>query len=229
MRGSFCSNFSYKNFIDCIHSCKGSTEEWPIFGLHAVLYETRLSSMNSQDQLVFRRILEGDEAAIMEAYHSCKQYCLDLLRRNFTYPAEIAMELYNDAFVEMWLNTLSGKLEELTNSLGAYVAGIVTNMAQDRIRKEKRQAEIREKMAYHLPSAENPSSELEDAQERQRIQAMLNRLGDRCQQLLVMHFFLHFDDHVISEDLGIPYDRVRKERYKCLAKARTEMNQIDLL
>lgn len=185
--------------------------------------------MSATDQFILQRILEGDEEAIRQAYLDCKSACIAFLRRQYTYTVEVASEIYNDAFVEMWRNTLSGKLDELSHSLGAYLNGIAQNMAQEQIRTQQRHSRILEKIGESMPSSTPAGSELEEEQERQRVQALLGRLGDRCRQLLVMHYFLHFDDHAVAEDLGIPYDRVRKERHKCLAKARGEMDQIERL
>lgn len=176
---------------------------------------------------MLQKILEGDEIAIRQAYLDCRNTCIAFLRRQFTYTAEVASEIYNDAFVEMWRNTLTGKLVELSNSLSAYLNGIAHNMAQEKLRTEQRHSKILEKIGESLPSSTPAGLEMEEEQERQRVQALLGRLGDRCRQLLVMHYFLHFDDHAVAEDLGIPYDRVRKERHKCLAKARGEMDQIE--
>ncbi|MFN8394373.1 MAG: sigma-70 family RNA polymerase sigma factor [Bacteroidia bacterium] len=183
--------------------------------------------MSATDQLLIQRILEGDEEAIRRAYLDCRNTCIAFLRRQFTYTAEVAAEIYNDAFVEMWRNTLTGKLVELSNSLSAYLNGIAHNMAQEKLRTEQRHSKILEKIGETMPSSTPAGIELEEEEERQRVQALLGRLGDRCRQLLVMHYFLHFDDHAVAEDLGIPYDRVRKERHKCLAKARGEMDQIE--
>jgi RNA polymerase sigma factor (sigma-70 family) len=185
--------------------------------------------MASTDQLVLAKILEGDEEALNRAYLDCRQKCIAYLRLQFTYSAEAAAELYNDAFVEMWRNTLAGKLETITNSLVAYISGVMQNKAQEQLRTHERQSRLLEKMASQMPTSTEQETELEEEQERQRVQLLLDRLGDRCRRLLVMHYFLHFDDHVVAEDMGMPYDRIRKERHKCLSKARGEIQKVENL
>lgn len=86
-------------------------------------------------------------------------------------------------------------------------------------------------LAHVADPADLPSEELRKLEEQELVRSALERLGDRCRELLRLLYYPEGGDRTasyeeISERLGMPVGSIGPTRMRCLRKLRTEFERL---
>jgi RNA polymerase sigma-70 factor, ECF subfamily len=176
-------------------------------GFAAVEPMTDNDHSSTDEKTLVRAAQQGDMAAFEElvARHRDKVYAraYSMMRNE-----DEALDLSQEAWVKGWqrLKQFQGE-----SSFGTWMTRIVINLCLDQLRRQKRhRAESIEEMDEDSGGVErqmpvvnvNPTSGLERAELRQRIDAALGKLSNEHRTVLVLHEFEEMEYKEIARTVG---------------------------
>lgn len=130
-------------------------------------------------------------------------------------------DVYKEAFLTCITKLQKDKKARLTTTFSAYLRGFLKNKVREyrRVLKQNPQISLEELPEGNLSETDpNPHELLEGEERRKLVREGLEKLGEKCRELLRLTYFDELSDKVIAGILSLAYDNVRKRRYKCMMK-----------
>lgn len=174
-----------------------------------------LADLKSDDRLKLKAIYNRYRAEFLgfgQRYHLDKDALADI---------------YQEAFLALRKNALSGKLNELNCSMKTYLFGIGKYMIFD-IHKEKKKR-VTYEPNLHLADEDPFEVELETTpaltQEQQLLRTYFKELGEKCRQVLTLFYYRGLSIKEIAEQAGYNSENVVKaQKSRCLKQLREKIN-----
>ncbi|MEO5753366.1 MAG: sigma-70 family RNA polymerase sigma factor [Chthoniobacterales bacterium] len=121
-------------------------------------------------------------------------------------------DVLQDAFVQMWKRTAT--YDASRSSLFTWAVMISRHKAIDRLRSRQRQTRLAEAVAneggtHTTPSSERADNALARDDDRGRIRAALQQIGEAQREAIDLAFFVGLTQTQISERLGAPLGTVK--------------------
>ncbi|GAA4399638.1 hypothetical protein GCM10023187_11820 [Nibrella viscosa] len=162
-----------------------------------------------QDNELIERVRRGDRKAWEMIYKTNRWLQKNSIRQ---YGTEAdAEDIYQNAMLALYENIISGRLQKLDGRLSTYLYGIVRNQAGQLLRSFRPKS-------HELPEHVQEEVPVNIAREDAFLQRQIDRLDDRCRQILLLFYFEKQSAEDIGPQVGIPVDSVRKRKYECLTK-----------
>jgi len=162
----------------------------------------------------------GDQFAYTEIYN---RYWAILYQHAFTMlgDGDAARDVVQDIFTDLWIRAST---VQITSSLKAYLYTMARFKVIDIIRRDVRQER-------HLQSWMNFSERLVEAPDErvvfnefmERLDAEVNRLPKRMQEIFKMSRFEGKSNKEIAEETGISHESVKKTIHRVLVKLKSKL------
>ncbi len=163
------------------------------------------------DQALFARFLEGDDAAFMELFdrhtHRLYLYCL-----KFVNDRQRAEDLVQDLWERVIKLRAAGKSAP-DNPVGLLVR-IARNLCLNNIRDERSTSSLED-----VPEWEHPSTTMRElTQHEELVVAALPRLPMQQREVLILHAYSGYRFDEIAEMLGEPVGAIRTRAWRARAQ-----------
>lgn len=181
------------------------------------------------DQETFQRIKQGDRTALEKIYIENRDSVINWITRKHRCSLEEAKDIYQDAIVIFYNNTVKGKIPEINFSISSYLHEIVRRQFLSKLKKESKMSR------GVLDLIEDQSMQIEeDTQEYQRKMDIVHRamqeLSDTCKKLIELRYFTELTMESICELLGYKNpDTAKNLKYKCMRILRRKVSNITRL
>ncbi len=177
------------------------------------------------DNEIILRIRDKDESILSQTYQRYRKEFIRWLGKKYRCPEEDAEEIYQLAFFTFYDQILTGKLTHIVSSIKTYLFGIGKNKFYQHQRQKVRYQEL----PPEIMGMEDASEE--EWQEREmkclKIEEALKKLGDPCQQILVMKIYENRSMEYITEKLGYKNAATTKnQKYKCQERLKKILEQL---
>ena len=176
----------------------------------------------TDDAALARGVLAGDAAALDQLYTRVYPMVLAVIARAGGQPAD-AEDLFQEGLVALWRNLERGTYEVRSGTrLSSYLVGLCRNRWIDRTRRASFR---RERHAEQLPERVDDAPAAREAElareEREAVAAeALERLGERCRELLTAFYFERRPLADIAAERGIGAATAKNEKYRCMQRLR---------
>lgn len=161
-----------------------------------------------------KKILNGDESAVIEFYQTYSKDLLRYLRKRV--PAEEAAEILNDVFLEAIDGMLMLKKDA---NLKAWLYKIAYNKTIDYYRKSK----VKSILISQIPFFEivdsevhQPEFQMEKAKLKERIEKALRSISEKYRRILELHYL----DHIPIKEIALVFNLTPKATESLLYRAR---------
>jgi len=169
---------------------------------------------------ILQKIKNNDQRVIADFYKSHRNEFIAYAMKKYRVSADICKEIYQEAFLAMYRNIITGKLIQLQSSLKTYLFQIGKNQIMNELKRSARSvdvdgAEFRDNSIQHKfdDSGENDLIKLK------KINMSLLKLSEKCRELLRLFYFekkKHDEIMLIMNYTTI--DSVKTQKYKCFKK-----------
>lgn len=152
-------------------------------------------------------IKQGDQRAIEKVYHTYRSGFF-LFVSKYRMDREAAADLYQDAVIALIENIKKGKLDDSKVELKTYLFAIGKYMALRRIKKDSSREPLLEELYWYEDEVEEEMPDLRPA---------LEKLGQRCYQILMYFYYENKKLEEIQALLG--YDKrdvLKSQKSRCL-------------
>jgi RNA polymerase sigma factor (sigma-70 family) len=176
------------------------------------------------DTQLMDEIKSGNNRTLEKIYHENRSAFINWIVKNSTYGNEVAVELYQKAFVILYLNVRNEKLIELNSSLKTYLLAIAKNLLRELNRAGKNNADLSEEVLNELNNIQVENNVLEKYQNshyKEIVRVLLEEIGDPCKTLLTLIFIQNYAADAVAEAMNYSDERVvRKRKSLCLRRMR---------
>ncbi len=167
-----------------------------------------------EDQLLLLR--SGDPKALESIYKNNEAKFTHWILRHYPYLSlDDAKDIFQNAVIILYENIKTGKLTDLQSSISTYLFGIGNNLVRAFAKKLGKEPIPFSEMA-HLEIVDELQAYIVN---REKIMGLLEKIGDKCQKLLVSSVSSKFKSEDFAKVLGYPSaEMYRKKKHECLRK-----------
>ena len=175
------------------------------------------------NQEILQKIKNNDHRVIADFYKSCRNEFIGFALKNYRLSIELSKEIYQDAFLVMYRNIISGKLTELKSSLKTYLFQIGKNQIHNELRRESRLSDIGSQSGIQDNSLHDFDSNSEKENLiRKAVRQSILKLSEKCRELLRLFYYEKKKHEEIMLILNYStVDSVKTQKYKCFKKLET--------
>jgi len=174
--------------------------------------------MQQTDHDILNAIRLGDRDKLGELYEAYR-YDFVHFAKNYGLGSERAIDIWQDTIIAFYENATGGKITDLRSSLKTYLFSIGKYAMIDEHRRQRRQASFSDQgqeLVEVLPdqrfTPDEPNEELD---------AAVNRLGEKCRQLLLLFYYDNFAVEAIADRMGYANENtVSAHKSRCMKKLR---------
>jgi RNA polymerase sigma factor (sigma-70 family) len=183
------------------------------------------STLHASDADLVARCAGGDELAWTTLVHRYR-------RLVYTIPYRMGLDPFDaDEVFQITFMRLAERLDSLKDPsrVRAWLVTTARRIALNTVGRRRPVDESEDVLANVSDPGELPSDELERLERQQLIRIALERLGDRCRELLT---HLYYPDEgggsyeAVAEEMDIPIGSIGPTRMRCLKKLLVEFRRV---
>lgn len=172
----------------------------------------------TEEQLV-AGIAENDNTAIEQVYDQHFRAIEGFILKNSGTSAD-ANDIFQDAFIAVWLNIRDGKFESRSgSSLGGYLFQVARNKWLDRLRSLDYKRTVRMVSQDQEVADENDDFRALEARVL-KLEGLYSRLGEKCRQILNKFYYKRKSLEDIGREMHHDAGTVRTMKYRCMQQLR---------
>ena len=168
-----------------------------------------------------------------------RRSALAFLHKQFGLSEDECKDIFQEAFVTLHNNNLSGKLENMTSSLSTYFYGICRNKAYEAMRKNGKNVHVEDEVSLDVLNAEiqadkidaligleNESSTFVERKEA-LVRQIVRELPSPCNELLWGFFRDNFSMKTLAQMFNYNSENsVKVTKHRCQNKFRDRFNEL---
>ena len=172
----------------------------------------------------FHEFKTDENQALKNIYRLYRKECIIFARRKFGLTQEDAIDVFQQAVLILYNNTVSGKLEHLTSDIKSYLFGIIRLKALESKRTTSKTIYPED---LNSTLAAIPESQPEEESDLVTLlKHLLPRLGASCRQLLDLYYYKEMS---LQEIAGLAdysgTDSVKTQKYKCMKRLHSMISE----
>jgi RNA polymerase sigma factor (sigma-70 family) len=158
---------------------------------------------------------ENGLKALDNVYIDYKEEFLHFSRK-FGLLDEDLHDVYQDTIIAFYENILSGRLTELTSSLKTYIFSIGKYSIYNNLKKKGKTVALDKEYLESLDLVAI-DSHFEHTEKSVKVKKALEKLGDRCQRILVLFYYHSYTIEALKNELEYKNENVvRSHKSRCL-------------
>ena len=167
-------------------------------------------------------IKTGGEKYLREIYETHRVTFIQWIIKNYSIDEELAVELYQKAFITFYYNIKEGKLTELSSSIKTYLFAIGKNLVREHFKTGQKFVDDKQ---LELEQVEDSiTSKYEKNAKKESIKNYLQRIGEPCKTVIELFYFRHYSMEAIANELGYKDERIAaKRKFICLRQLKELM------
>ena len=178
------------------------------------------------DNQAVEDLRSDDRLKIKALYNAYRAEFLGFGKR-YKLDQDALADIYQEAFLALRKQAISGKLDEIKSSMKTYLFGIGKFMIYDALREKKKTLPYESNL--HLVGEEIPEIELDRAnsltQEQLLLYKYFKELGEKCRQVLTLFYYRGLSIKEIAEMSGYNSTNVVKaHKSRCLKTLKQMIN-----
>jgi RNA polymerase sigma-70 factor (ECF subfamily) len=167
------------------------------------------------------RFQRKDKAAFEQLYNMYAENICGVINA-IVQNSALSEEICQDVFVKIW-----NKAASYNSSKGRFftwILNIARNAAIDELRsKSHKNQKLNLSTTYFVGILENPRDEEDNGINIERIGKFINKLKQKCIELIDLIYFKGYTQKEVSETLNIPLGTVKTRNRSCISQLRENM------
>lgn len=164
----------------------------------------------------------NNQSVIQATYLKYREEFYMFMKKRYNTDKELAAEIYQEAFYVLYNNILKGKLTELTAGLKTYLFQVGRNIFLNELKRNKRNSDLEDYKIENKKNEEQAEDESDKA--AQIVRKALEKLGEKCRELLKLFYFERCKNEEIMQRLNYAtIDSVKTQKYKCFQQLKKDV------
>jgi RNA polymerase sigma factor (sigma-70 family) len=134
--------------------------------------------------------------------------------------------MLQESLVVLWERVRSGQFE-YTAKLSTFIYGIVKNIWSRRLARKRMETPTELDPERHSDGALSPLEDLMECEEAELVRTALERIGERCKQLLKLFYWEELSMEEIAVQMGFANsDSAKAKKYQCKKALETVLKEL---
>jgi len=167
----------------------------------------------------------GDEAMVKEVYRLHRGAFIQWSKSKFNCSEEDAADSFQDAIIVMIKMAREGKMSDIKVGLKTYLFAIGKRLVWNRFRSQSKTDTV-DPESFKLTADLDTSilDKIEEDHRQNRVRLALQKLSEKCQQLLTLLFFKQYSTEAVVAELGYKgADVVWVQKSRCMKALREHL------
>lgn len=135
-------------------------------------------------------------------------------------------DMLQESLVVLWERVRSGQFE-YTAKLSTFIYGIVKNIWSRRLARKRMETPTELDPERHSDGALSPLEDLMECEEAELVRTALERIGERCKQLLKLFYWEELSMEEIAVQMGFANsDSAKAKKYQCKKALETVLKEL---
>lgn len=167
---------------------------------------------------IITRIKSGDEKCFYDLYRQYRASFIEWATFSYAISTEETKDIYQEAFVILWLNIQEGRLTHLTADIKTYIYSVGKHLILNAIKKNARSVTFDPAELINL--SHDPTTMADDREHnRKMLEEHLKKLDEKERRILEMYYLEEKDMKTIAKELGYKNaDVAKKRKYEVFKK-----------
>ncbi len=178
------------------------------------------TSMTMMKMNSLEEIRDANQAQLKALYMDYRGEFGNWVTRYYNADADLAGEIYQQAFIAFYYNIRDGKVTRLSSSAKTYLFAIGKNIAREQLRDKARF--VPEEEHINLDEWDTSMEDSMEQHERQNtLRIVLEQMGDPCRTVLKRYYFDDYSMAAIAEEMQYKSEQIAaKRKFICLQQIR---------
>lgn len=191
---------------------------------YIILTLTMLVDKAIQQKVTIEDIKSGDRKYLQELYNRYRKEFAQWVAKHYQVDDDVAGEIYQQTFIAFYYNIKDGKLTQLNSSIKTYLFAIGKNLMREHFKSTKKFVEPMEVNINPNEVDEGIMAKYEDAELKDTIRNLLNKIGEPCKTVIELFYFKHYAMDAIASHLNYKTEQIAaKRKFICLKQLKTMM------
>ncbi|MGH1337027.1 MAG: RNA polymerase sigma factor [Aureispira sp.] len=177
------------------------------------------------NEQILEAIRNNDRRALQDFYNRNRELFSAWCIKKYHLTKDDSAEVYQQAYLILYKNVMSGKLEKLSSKPITYLCSVGRNIMLQRLRVKVRHVNVPieeiedDKESDFVADTEEEKERQE--QNKKLVQHLLSKIGDPCASILKMLFVKGMHPEAVAHAMNYSDERVvRKRKSLCLKRLR---------
>ncbi len=174
----------------------------------------------SKDVILLEELKRGSDDAFKKVYQDNRTKFLSFAKK-YGLESQDILDIYQDSYITLYENIVSGKLIELSSTLSTYLISIGKYKILERLRKKKHK--VNDESIFNFYNENDVSIEAFDLEfekltTKEELLAMyFDQLGEKCKAILIMFYYKKYSiKEIMSFGNYNSENVVKSQKSRCL-------------
>ncbi|MCK8521357.1 sigma-70 family RNA polymerase sigma factor [Aquimarina sp. D1M17] len=174
----------------------------------------------SKDVILLEELKRGSDDAFKKVYQDNRTKFLSFAKK-YGLESQDILDIYQDSYITLYENIVSGKLIELSSTLSTYLISIGKYKILERLRKNKHK--VNDESIFNFYNENDASIEAFDLEfekltTKEELLAMyFDQLGEKCKAILIMFYYKKYSiKEIMSFGNYNSENVVKSQKSRCL-------------
>ncbi len=187
----------------------------------------RQEPMNLESLAIIEAIKAGSERTLIKVYETYRDGFVSWASKNHQIGTEEAKDIFQETIIAFYRNVKSDPSFQLDSSIKTYLFAIGQNKILGLIQRKKIEGDYLNNLTL------NNHNPIDNHYHHEHLAILVKRIyrnvGEKCREILKMHYELRFDMESIAERMGYKNANVAKKmKYECLKALEERVNMSNL-
>ena len=178
-----------------------------------------------KDETIVNLIRSGDNAKALAALYRHYPLIRQIIKENGG-NSQDAEDVFQETLIIFYRKAQDANFK-LTAQLNTYLACVARYMWKDELRKRKPAIMLDYEIAFNDLEEQEVALAMEKEEDAKLAEKVMNGLGDRCRELLLLFYNTKLKLKDIAAKMGYSSENTAKnQKYKCLEGARNRLQEL---
>lgn len=163
-------------------------------------------------------IRQGNRKVLQEQYEVHRTAFMDWGVRRYQCEREALVDVYQEAFIVLYQNLVSGKLDEMSCSIRTYIFSVAKNLLFKQFRRNTRTDTTQGDQLYLLADDDlNIEEEWVLTDQQKSLRNAIQSMGKVCQELITLYYYHGLDQESIMQRMQYKNTQtVKSQKVRCM-------------
>lgn len=171
-----------------------------------------------KEEALLVAIRQGNRKVLEEQYEVYRTAFLDWGQRRYQCEREALVDVYQEAFIVLYQNLVSGKLDEMSCSIRTYIFSVAKNLLFKQFRRNTRTDTTQGDELYLLADEDlNIEEEWVLTDQQKSLRNAIQSMGKVCQELITLYYYHGLDQESIMQRMQYKNTQtVKSQKVRCM-------------
>lgn len=171
-----------------------------------------------KEEALLVAIRQGNRKVLQEQYEVHRTAFMDWGKRRYQCEPEALVDVYQEAFIVLYQNLVSGQLDKMSCSIRTYIFSVAKNLLFKQFRRNTRTDTSQGDQLYLLADEDlNIEEKWVLTDQQKSLRDAIQSMGKVCQELITLYYYYGLDQESIMQRMQYKNTQtVKSQKVRCM-------------